>query len=253
MNAVEIKACCAAAYASEAARWLLGETFHPGGRALTSQLARTLRVGPGDTLVDVASGLGTSALQVGRESGCRVIGVELSPDLVARARLSAIEDGIGSRVRFLEGDAEALPLPDAAADAVLCECAFCTFPDKAAAAFEMARVLRRGGRLALSDVVAVPERLPPELSSVAAWVACLADARPLDEVSALLEEAGFAVDACERRDDALAALLDRIEARLRLARMLDEALAEAGLALAEAARAAVADGVLGYGVVTASR
>jgi hypothetical protein len=256
----EVKACCASAYASPAARWLLGESFHPGGAELTSRLVRGLRVGPGQTLVDVASGPGTSALSAARETGCDVIGIDLSPESVAAATRAAAGAGLAGRVRFLCGDAEALPLPDASADGVLCECALCTFPDKAAAAGELARVLRPGGRLALSDMTAVPERLPAALTGVAAWVACLGGAEPLERIAARLGDAGLEVETTERHDEALGSLLERIRFRLRAARIgatvfpggLKDGVDRA-LLLVEAAEAALADRALGYGVVIARK
>lgn len=160
------------------------------------------------------------------------------------------------RVRFLRGDAEALPLEDSSVDGALCECALCTFPDKERAVAELARVIRPGGRLALSDVIAEPAQLPDELAGVAAWVACIADARPLSAVTGLLEAAGFEVERAERRDDALAELIDRIDARLRVAAMLDGVVPPAALVQARpvlsAARKATGS-VLGYGVIIARR
>lgn len=257
-TAAEVKACCATAYASAAARFLLGDFFHPGGAELTSRLARALQVGPGATVVDVASGPGTSALQLARETGCDVIGVDLSPESVAAATEAARTAGLAGQVRFVCGDAEALPLGDESVEGALCECALCTFPDKQAAACELARVLRHGARLALSDVTAVPGRLPEELRTFAAWVACLADARPLDEVADLLAGAGLSVELQERHDGALAALLERVEARLQLASALRNGLPEelrsgigSGLQLVAAAQRALDEGVLGYGVVVA--
>jgi arsenite methyltransferase len=243
LEAWEIKTCCAAAYSSAAARLLLGDSFHPGGAALTSRLVRALCVGPGDVVVDVACGPGTSAYQLAREAGCEVIGVDLAPP-------PASDD---PRVRFLRGDAETLPLDDASIDGALCECALCTFPDKPAAAGEVARVLRRGARLALSDLTAYPARLPPGLGSLQAWVACIADARPLDEIAALLTGAGLAVEETETHDDALAALLDRIEARLEVAAMLAADAAAAARGLLGEVRGAVESGALGYGLVIARR
>lgn len=253
----EVKSCCAAAYSSEAARFLLGDRFHPGGAALTSRLVRELRVGPGHLVADVASGPGASALQLARESGCEVLGIDLSPLSVEAATAAARAAGLDEQVRFAVGDAEALPLADRSVDGILCECALCTFPDKAAAAAELHRVLRQGARLALSDMTADRDRLPAELTGLAAWVACIADARPLDEAAALLAAAGLEIEQVEARDDALAELLDRIDARLRVARMVAAPLVgdavEHGLEMVGAARDALRAGALGYGVIVARR
>jgi len=256
----ELKACCAAVYAKPAARWLLGESFHPGGAELTYRLVDALEVGPAHLVVDVASGPGTSAIRCARQTGCEVIGIDLSSESVAAANAGATEAGLAGRVRFVVGDAEALPLEDASVGGVLCECSLCVFPDKAAAVAELARVLRPGARLALSDVTAEPARLPSELRSISAWVACVADARPLEEIGALLASAGLRVEIEERHDAALVELLDRVEARLRAGRLLRSALPEElhgavdrGLELVAAARAAVADGALGYGALVARK
>jgi ubiquinone/menaquinone biosynthesis C-methylase UbiE len=255
--ATEIKSCCAAAYSSAAARFLLGDCFHPGGRELTLRLIRRLGVGTGAAVVDVASGLGTSALLLARELDCAVVGVELSPTSVAAAADAAAEAGLTGQVRFLIGDAEALPLEDKCMDGALCECALCTFPDKEAAAAELARVLRKGGRLLLADIVAEPKRLPDELRNLTAWVACVADARSADELSALLERAGFAIESVERHDDALARLLDAVDARLRAAALAWPDVSgdglEQGRELVRAARAALGKGDLGYASLLARR
>ncbi len=251
----ELKACCAGAYASPAARFLLGDSFHPGGATLTSRLVRALQVGASATVVDVGSGPGTSAIQLASETSCSVVGVELSAESVDAASRAAAAAGFLGRVRFIVGDAEALPLEDDSMDGALCECALCTFPDKRTAARELARVLRPGARLALSDVTANAGRLPPELIGLQAWVACIADARPLEEIAALLEEAGLAVESIERHDQVLRELLDRVGARLQLAsiaRSFGEGV-QRGRELAASARAAVADGMLGYGVVVAAK
>jgi SAM-dependent methyltransferase len=257
LAAEAVKACCASAYSSAAARWLLGASFHPGGSELTSRLGRALQVGPRAIVIDVASGPGTSAVQLARETDCAVVGVELAQANVGAATTAAADAGLGERVRFIVGDAESLPVMNASVDGVLCECALCTFPDKEAAAREFARVLRPGGRLALSDVTADVSRLPPELTSLQAWVACIADARPLEEIASLLERAGLEVELVERHDAALAALLEQVDARLRTARLLGASLItdqiNQGRRLIAAARQGVEQGALGYGVVIARR
>jgi ubiquinone/menaquinone biosynthesis C-methylase UbiE len=74
---------------------------------------------------------------------------------VAKANATAASEDVADRVRFHVGDAERIPLPDASVDAVVCECAFCTFPDKKTAA-EMARVLKPGGRVGITEVRSIP-------------------------------------------------------------------------------------------------
>ena len=257
LAAEEVKACCASVYGSAAARYLLGERLHPGGAELTSRLIGALEAPRGQTLADIACGPGASALQLACETGCQVIGIDLSPQNVADAWRSAAEAGLTHRVSFTRGDAESLPLADASIDGALCECALCTFPDKAAAAAELARVLRPGARLALSDVTVAGE-LPPELRTLAAWVACIADARSLAQIGALLEDAGLSVTRTETHEGALIDLLERVEVRVRAARVLaPEAVGaesvEWGLELLSAAREAVRDEKLGYAVVVAER
>jgi arsenite methyltransferase len=256
----EIKACCAAAYGSDAVRWLLGDRLHPGGAPLTARLIDALGAGPGACVADVACGSGASALQAAEQAGCEVVGIDLAPANVEIARAAAAAAGLADRARFVLGDAEALPLDDASADGVLCECALCTFPDKPAAVREIARVLRPGGVLALSDMIAEPGDLPDELRSLAAWIACIGDARPLDELTDLLSANGLVVTQRERQDAALRALVERADARLRLARALRSSIPaklagsiERALAIVAAARQAVASGALGYGTIVALR
>lgn len=253
----EVTSCCASAYASPAARWLLGDCFHPGGAGLTSRLGRALQARPGKLIVDVASGPGTSALQIARETGAGVIGVDLGAGNVAAANRAAAKAGLPTRVRFVQGDAEALPVQDEACDGVLCECALCTFPDKPAAAREFARMLRPGARVAISDITARRQELPPQLTSLQAWVACIADARPLDEIASLLEGGGLVIEATERHDQALGAMLDRIDARLKVAHLLGAGLfgdkVSEGRELVAAAQDALGRGLLGYAVLVARR
>lgn len=253
----DAKTCCALAYADPRARSLLGDSFHPGGVTLTAELARALDVRQGSVVADIASGPGTSALHVAAATGCAVVGIDLARTSVKAATGNARRASLAHLVRFVCADAEALPLADASVDGVLCECALCLFADKAAAAREIARILRPGARLVLSDVTAEPARLPPELRTLDAYVACLAGARPLDETAALLHAAGLRIERVESRDDAAAELLERIEARLRVARLLGggplNGLIDRADALLHAARDALRDRVIGYGIVVARR
>jgi hypothetical protein len=174
---------------------------------------------------------------------------------VERARTAAAERGLDGRARFRTGDAERLPFDDAIFDAVVCECAFCTFPDKATAAAEFARVLRPGGRVGITDVTLDPARLDPELATLAGAIACIADARPATEYAALLAGAGLSVAVSESHDEALAGMIEMIEARLRALSILgssgDGLDLDAILRYTAAAAHSVADGVTGYHLLVA--
>ncbi len=255
-----LKACCAAAYSSDLVALLLGDSYHPGGLMLTRRLADVTRIRAGDTVLDVASGRGTSALMIAREYDARVIGVDLSRANAALATGAAHAAGLSELVTFQVADAERLPLPDRSVDVVVCECALCTFPGKPVAAGEFARVLRPGGRVGITDVIADPERLPHELTSIGAWIACVADARPAAGYAALLGDAGLTVTGIERYDDAAGRMIDQIEARLALLRLTaPERLRAYGIDAGWAgetlasARRAVAGGIIGYGLIVARK
>lgn len=218
-RAEALKACCAELYSREGIRLLLGEALHPGGLALTARVAALLELRRQDRVLDVAAGPGATARYLARTIGCRVDALDLSATNLARARQGSEKAGRDGAVRFLAGDAEALPYRDRVFDAVLSECAFSTFPDKAQAAREIFRVLRSGGRLGLADVTLGPEALPDELRGILLRAACLADARTVEGYRRCLLEAGFDGFRIEEHPEALATLLGQVRARLRLAQL----------------------------------
>jgi len=253
-----IKGCCVQAYESEVARWLMGESFHPGGMALTGRLGERLGLRPGLHVLDVASGRGASALFLAERFGCRVSGIDLGPANVEVAQAEAHAAGLGGLVTFQAADAERLPFEDSAFDAAICECAFCLFPDKAVAAREIARVLRPGGRLGLSDVVR-EGALGASFDGLAAWIACVADAQPLTTYLAILADAGLHVDWTERDDDALTEITDQVRRRLFAAEVLvslgklswPSLDFRAANDLVRQARVAISEGKLGYTLISA--
>ena len=219
MNDTELKSCCAAAYQSDFARLLLGDSLHPGGLPLTERLGNLLALSPLDDVLDVACGRGESAIFLATRFGCRVTGIDLGETNLASATARAEAANVSTLVRFKLGDAERLHYPDACFDVVLCECAFCTFPDKREAMREFARVLRSGGRLGLSDLTRSGE-LPAELAGLLAWIVCIADARPVGEYVAYLERAEFQAMSVEPHDEALSQMVRDIQGRLLAAELM---------------------------------
>jgi len=256
----DVKSCCATLYESDMARMLLGDSFHPGGLALTRRLGERLGLKAGMRVLDVASGKGESAIFVAKTFGCEVVGVDYGSANVEQATARAREAGLSDLATFQTGDAEKIPFPDASFDAILCECAFCTFPDKRAAASEFVRVLKPNGQVGLSDLTRAAE-LPAELTGLLAWVACIADARPVEEYAEFLTGAGLHSAAIEPHDEALAEMVREIQGKLLGAELMSKLkkidlnginFAEAK-AMARAAADAVRAKKLGYAIITAQR
>ena len=255
-----LKQCCAAAYDHDAVRMLVGDTLHPGGAQLTERLGRILNLGPGARVLDVASGRGDGTLVLAARFGCEVVGLDYGRRNVEAATNEARMRGLADKVAFYCGDAERLPFADGMFHAVVCECALCTFPDKPTAVAEFARVLKPGGRVGISDLTRSGS-LPRELEGVAAWIACVADARTLDEYRALLAGAGLAVGAVEEHDSALVDFVEAIRSRLFATEIMFglKRVELPGIDLAmvkhivKQAYAAAKSGTLGYAIVTAAK
>ena len=256
-----LKACCADLYASDWVRLLIGDSLHPGGLALTERLGALLCLGPDSRVLDLAAGRGTSALHLARVFGCHVVGVDLSSTNVAAARETAVGEGLAERAQFEVGDAERLNrLAEGSFDVVVCECAYCTFSDKRSAAREIARVLRPGGRLGLSDLTRSGP-LPPELDGLLAWIACIADALSVDGYVGACEAAGLRVECIEEHNQALMDLVHQVRGRLVAADLFAK-LGQLELpspvqdlqqatSMARSAAQAVEDGTLGYSLIVA--
>ena len=253
-----VKQCCAQLYESDLARILLGDSFHPGGLNLTKRLGDILQLTPGTCVLDVACGKGTSAVFLSEHFGCHVTGIDYSDQNVAQANALAAAKGMASRVRCERADAERLGFMAESFDTVICECAFCTFPDKSAGASEFARVLRPGGRVGLSDITRVPN-LPQELDGLLARIACIAGAQPTARYQAYLRSAGLDPNFVELHNEALTEMIQQVRGRLFGAEILTglEKLDlpgvdfQAAKQMAKAAQEAVERGQLGYVLIAA--
>ena len=151
----------------------------------------------GEVVVDLGSGGGLDVFLAAEKVGAsgRAIGVDMTPEMLELARRNAakrLEGGAPDNVEFRLGTIDRLPLADASVDCVISNCVINLAPDKRAVFREVARVLKPGGRLAVSDI-ALKRELPAEVSGdVLAYVGCIAGAIPLDEYRRGLVEAGFA-------------------------------------------------------------
>ena len=149
---------------------------------------------PGETILDLGCGGGIDTILAAQRTGPsgRVIALDFLPEMIQRTSHAAHEAGLDN-VQMLEGEMEAIPLPDATADLVISNGVINLSPRKARVMAEAARVLRPGGRLCVSDLTVEQDDLPPEiLTQPAAWAGCVAGALAEADFSYKLAKAGFA-------------------------------------------------------------
>jgi len=147
---------------------------------------------PGEVIVDLGSGGGFDCFLAAKAAGetGRAIGVDMTPDMIRASRANARKRGV-SNVEFRLGEIESLPVADATADLIISNCVINLSPDKPAVVRESYRVLKDGGRLAISDIVATAP-IPPDIQAdMAARVGCVAGAAHVDDFRAMLVAAGF--------------------------------------------------------------
>jgi ubiquinone/menaquinone biosynthesis C-methylase UbiE len=146
----------------------------------------------GETVLDLGSGAGADVLISARRVGPagRAIGLDMTDEMLELARANAEQAGVFN-AEFLKGYLEDMPLPDAAVDVVISNCVINLSADKAAVIREAARVLRPGGRFAVSDVIADPDMDEQTRADMAAWTGCIAGALTEGDFENVLREAGF--------------------------------------------------------------
>ena len=147
----------------------------------------------GETVLDLGSGGGIDVILSAKRVGPtgRAFGLDMTDEMLALARANAAEAEVGNAI-FLKGAIEDVPLPADSVDVIISNCVINLSVDKAAVLTEMARVLRRGGRLGISDVVAEDRLTPDERAARGDYVGCIAGALSVGEYEAGLKAAGFA-------------------------------------------------------------
>jgi SAM-dependent methyltransferase len=201
--------CCSAgaevALTDEAGAQVFGHTLYSGEEvdgAVPEAVAASLGCGvptavaalrEGETVLDLGSGAGADVLISARRVGPtgKAYGLDMTDEMLDLARANAAAAG-ARNVEFVKGYIEAIPLPDGAVDVVISNCVINLAGDKDKVFAEAARVLRPGGRFAVSDVVADPDMDEATKADMAAWTGCIAGALTRDEFERGLAAAGFA-------------------------------------------------------------
>lgn len=156
---------------------------------------------PGDTVLDLGSGAGFDAFIAARKAGPDglVIGVDMTPQMVSKAREKAVKNGFNN-VSFRLGEIEHLPVADGTVDLVISNCVLNLSPQKKAVLEEVFRVLKPGGQVVISDIVTSGE-LPAEVkSSLALYAGCIAGASVVSELEGYFEQIGFAEVSISRKE-----------------------------------------------------
>lgn len=154
---------------------------------------------PGETVLDIGSGAGIDALYAARRVGFEghVIGLDMTPSMIERARRNAAEAGLG-QVEFRLGQAEAMPVEDGTVDVILSNCVINLAEDKGRVFEEAFRVLKSGGRVSISDMVTAGPLPASVRSDPQMWAGCINGALPEQEYLDLVRQAGF-VDVVGKR------------------------------------------------------
>ena len=149
----------------------------------------------GETVLDLGSGAGADVLISARRVGAggKAIGLDMTDEMLAVARANAAAAAV-ENVEFLKGYIEELPLPDESVDVIISNCVINLSGDKPKVIREAARVLRPGGRFAVSDVIADPDMDEATRADMAAWTGCIAGALTEQDFRAALQDAGFERD-----------------------------------------------------------
>lgn len=151
-----------------------------------------LELQPGETVLDLGCGAGIDVFLAAPRVGAtgRVLGVDMTPEMLARARENATKMGV-TNVEFREGRLESLPVEDGTVDAVTSNCVINLVPDKAAVFRELARVLKPGGRLVISDII-LDGQLPEAIEQdIYAYVGCVSGAMQRQDYFDAVEAAGL--------------------------------------------------------------
>ncbi|MFA4916774.1 MAG: DVU_1556 family methyltransferase [Syntrophales bacterium] len=168
----------------------MGDTFRPGGLALTERVAELAGLHSGSLALEVACGKGATSCFLSEKYGCRILGLDLSLKLIKLAQKRVLNSGSLINVDVLIGDSELLPFKNSVFDAVISECSVSLLPDKHGAAEEIKRVLKPEGKLVISDVILRSE-INNRLKNQITFASCISGAESVEGYIRLFEDVGF--------------------------------------------------------------
>jgi SAM-dependent methyltransferase len=188
------------------------DEFHIGGAEATAALLEKLDIRSDMEVLDIGSGIGGPARTIATRYGCRVTGVDLTPQFVETARALSAMSGTAERVRFEVGSATALPLPDSSFDLALLLHVGMNIPDKTALFREARRVLREGGTFAIYEVMRTSDG---ELAFPVPWAETpdLSALETPQTYRTAAQAAGFALVAEENRREVALDFFSRLQAQ----------------------------------------
>ena len=205
--------CCSAFYELDWVRHLAEDIFHPGGEELTNRTVAAMNLPAGAAIADLGCGTGTTAMMLARYYDFVVSAVDISAANIERAvqRMGPNR----TTVQFYQADAHQLPFNDSELDGLIAECSFSLFSEQETVLAEIRRVLKPGGKLAITDM-ATSGALPEDIAEVLAPWTCLADAMDQETYLEMFATAGFSLQTMADESAGLTSLVRMLKRKLLL-------------------------------------
>lgn len=219
-NDISAACCCVEFYQLPITKFLLGESFHPGGLKLTHKMAKQLFLDRDSCVLDIASGQGTTSLFLAEHYGCHVTALDLSLQNLSHTDKIANQKGLQNLVKTVRASADQLPFVTDKFDVIICECALCTFDNPKSVLTETYRVLKPDGRVGISDIY-LNQILSKQLNTLFGHVLCISGALSITQYATLLEEAGFTQLETKREDWAINEMLETIQKNVHLLSLVE--------------------------------
>ena len=217
MSTIDLSRSCNI-YCNDIVRLVLGDSWHPGGLALTTKLGESLNLSADDSILDVACGIGSSGLHIAKNFGCSVSGIDASDGNIIEAIKLSSAMSLSQQAEFKVGDSTTIPYDNNSFTAVIVECALSGFTNPSLALEEIRRVLKPHGRLGITDL-AVDGCLPQELQK-GLEPFCLNIEMSPGRYEELLAQSGFVDVSLSDRTGSLLELLEAIKKKVFLVEIL---------------------------------